>query len=151
MINVNRVAQTLCFGSNCNVLYFCSPSELQKITLSAEMWFVYGQYIKKVLVFWFSLWIFLKIKAFSLIPILYRKCIGACCVSRAFVNVFYEWLGWNKSRIEGQQMQNALKLWYLFKLIKCWNSDRSLYIFCLFNLCMYVAANVSYHLYIFSP
>lgn len=32
-----RVAQTLCLSSNCNILYFCSPSELQKITLSAEM------------------------------------------------------------------------------------------------------------------
>jgi len=32
-----RVTQTFCFSLNCHALYFCSPSEIQKLTLSAEV------------------------------------------------------------------------------------------------------------------
>ena len=35
-----RVARTFCFSNNGHALYLCSPSEIQKVTISADEWFI---------------------------------------------------------------------------------------------------------------
>jgi len=33
-----RIARTFCFSNHGHAMYMCSPTELQKITYSAEIW-----------------------------------------------------------------------------------------------------------------
>ena len=39
-VSVFRVARTFCFSSNGHALHLCSPSEIQKLTISADEWFL---------------------------------------------------------------------------------------------------------------